>query len=128
MEKNDIVNELVNDVIHKLEKMETFTLEQAPDLCKEILLEEKTNEENIIIFNGFLLLSFIAALVGAIVGYNVASDGRGWQLVFGALMVILPTAIMVASLFALEAVLDLRVLKVAPKPLILRKLREFISG
>ena len=128
MEKNDIVNELVNDVIHKLEKMETFTLEQAPDLCKEILLEEKANEENIIIFNVFLLFSFIAAFVGVTIGYSVASDGRGWQAMFGVFMVILPILIMIASLFILEAVLDLRVLKVAPKPLILRKLREFISG
>ena len=126
--KNDIVNELINDVIYKLEKMETFTLEQAPDLCKEIVLEEKTKLENWVIISSFLLFLFIAALVGAIVGYNVARDGRGWQLVFGAFMIILPIASVAASMATLEAALKLRVLKAAPKPHILRTLREYIVG
>ena len=129
MERNrGVVNRLADSLIDQLEKMETFTLEQAPDLCKEIVLEEKTKLENWVIISSFLLFLFIAALVGAIVGYNVARDGRGWQLVFGAFMIILPIASVAASMATLEAALKLRVLKAAPKPHILRTLREYIVG
>ena len=114
--KKDLVNELIGATIDRLEKMEAFTLEQAPDLCKEIVLEEKTKLENSIIMSSVLTSGLIIGLVCTLAGIGEDTLRHILTSVFGV-------AILVTGSIALELALSLRVLKIAPKAFILQKLR-----
>ena len=117
MEKNkDLVNELIGATIDRLEKIESFTLEQAPDLCKEIVLAEKVSIENSIIVASIASFLFIMAAVGCLVGVDEVAPRY--------ILTFFPATIALVSIGqTLECALSLRVLKAAPKALILQKLR-----
>jgi len=114
--KKDLVNELIAATIDRLEKMEAFTLEQAPDLCKEIVLAEKVSIENSVIVCSVFTSVFIIGLVSSLVGIDEIHLRYLLTSVFSV-------AILIAGSIALELALSLRVLKVAPKAFILQKLR-----
>lgn len=111
------LDKAVNGLISRLEKAEKFVLDQAPDICKEIVAEKKALAIYAIFNLGFFaFLSSMIALSGAV----FINDGAGKfviGLVFGVVAVVL-------SACSIEAGQDLISLKKAPKLTILRTLRN----
>ena len=114
--KEDLVNELIGATIDRLEKIESFTLEQAPDLCKEIVLAEKVRIENLIIMASIPTLPLIMGAAGCLVGV----DDIHARYLLVSLCGILA---LLSGGMTIEYALSLRVLKAAPKAFILQKLR-----
>ena len=123
--KRDLINEVIQGTINRLEKLENFTLEQAPDLCREIVLEEKTKEENEIIVSILGTLAAVCFLCGAI--YTVSISNGALQSLGIVMAIICSVLTPISAGFALVGILNLRVIKVAPKPLILRKLKWMLG-
>ncbi len=122
--KEDLINDLIKGTIERLNKLEVFTLEQAPDLCKEILAEEKTKVENSIIMSLLGVFFSISIFISACSAVYYTEDGAAFLAFVLAAFSLLFT--MVTSSCVLSEVLNLRVLKAAPKPLILRELRRYL--
>ena len=117
MERNrGVVNRLADSLIDKLEKMETFTLEQAPDLCKEIVLAEKGRLENSLILSSVFAFLSITGLVSTLVFFDESLFRTTLAVIYGII-------ILDKSISTLKYILSLRILKIAPKAFILHKLK-----
>lgn len=121
------VDQLLNGLVGRLEKLEKITIEQFPEICKEIIAERKTELENKSILAGtFLIIMLLVRIASVIVIHNhdymhVASI---FSMIFGGISVIL-FFITLAELLA--SFLNLRTLNSAPKLYVLRQLKYMVS-
>jgi len=131
--KNESVyNKLILGVVERLEKIEDFTLEQAPDVCKELIeyeVRECKDEALVDTISSFILLT-ATSIIGYIIIYGIDRSDTN-----GAMATFFLSSLVIAGLGLFSAMLDsaltnfLKAKRLAktPKYLILRKLRNLIG-
>ena len=126
----DIAKQIIESTLERLDKLEEFTLEHAPDLCKELIAERETRLktdmlESIVIggacliATGFLIYLLVFAKLPY--DYRVAVQAISALVLFFSL-----SGAVTAMVSLLSTIGDLRVLKAAPKVFVLRELRKFL--
>lgn len=109
----------VDAIVTRLEKAEEFALEQAPEVCKEVVREKLVLG---IFHSGISLTLTIAAarlslyLISCMEGRNSFDYGMGAGLIGGVALV--------GAIFTTAGLSELISLKTAPKLTILRELRD----
>jgi hypothetical protein len=125
----DIAKKIIESTLEKLEKLEEFTLDQAPEICKELIAEREARIkqdilESIVIGGACLIAMAVTAylLVFAKLPYD-------YEVATKAISVVLLFISFCVWVFAigcfLTAIGNSRVLKAAPKVFVLRELRCF---
>ena len=126
----DIAKQIIESTLEKLDKLEEFTLEHAPDLCKELIAEREARIkqdmlEAIIIGVACLIVTaflvYLLLFVKIDYDYRVTTQAISIVVLFFSFLGLL-TAI---GCF-ISAVGNSRILKAAPKVFILRELRDFL--
>ncbi len=118
--KESQLNKAYKAIISRLEKTEKFVIEQAPEVCKQMIKEQEIESKTALIqssFAGFfMLLSF------AFFWYKGYTCGDGWwaAFTFNALSLAIPFGI------GTEAIKELYQLKVCPKLFLLREFKNLI--
>jgi len=121
------VDAMIEGMLDRLEKIEKFTVDQLPDLCKEILAERRVEIENNII-----VMAVISAIVlPVVITLIVMTFTQSWEQVrnltgIGALLLGMFNVTALADI--LHSFLKLRALKVAPKLFIVSRLHKMIAG
>ena len=119
----------VNAIVTRLEKAENFVLEQAPDVCKEVIAEKKALGQLTIGVSIFIIMLLIT--LGLIANHNIdhtyslGSNENCGPMVLIGLSVML---IVVCLGFIIDTSVRLISLKVAPKLNILRELKSLVEG
>ena len=126
----DIAKQIIESTLERLDKLEEFTLEHAPDLCKELIAEREARIkqdmlEAIIIGVACLIVTaflvYLLLFVKIDYDYRVTTQAISIVVLFFSFLGLL-TAI---GCF-ISAVGNSRILKAAPKVFILRELRDFL--
>ncbi len=128
-DKKDTIKELLNDsiseIIIRLKKVENFTLEHAPDVCKEIIAQKILQEKH----QGIINLLIVGLMIVLIAGFTIAMTAIAAQwayITFGIGIAIAGIACMVGGFESLTNFLNMKEIEVAPKLEILRSLRRLI--
>lgn len=125
-ETQNKIDKILNGLIQRLDKMEKFTLEQLPDVCKEILELKKVQIINNIIQYMAGTLSILFFIVFCVImTFTYASENNIW-LCLMMTAIILGIPFLITSACLLENTLKLRELKAAPKLIILKELRRLL--
>ena len=124
--KNDNkLEKAVNAIVTRLEKAETFVLEQAPDVCKEVSAEKRALTAYCIAIctaasAGFIRLGFFLASFA-----EVSRHDDVWPYVTATLAGLLACILAVAALVEVSSFISL---KTAPKLTILRELKSLTES
>lgn len=127
MSKKDKLITVVNALVTRLEKAESFALEQAPDVCKEIIAEKTA----LCVYTvaGLGAISFLSLVLAILAwkllshessSYDPCSAASGWAFICSALSL----GFTIASA---NNAMELISLKTAPKLTILRELRRLVK-
>ena len=121
------VNNIYETLVTKLEKIENFTLEQAPEVCKEIIEAEKIETENYIISGAMGIVCSL--LVGTILFFihSIPEMDLPLHVVFGIADIFSAIAFFYGISEVVNNGLYLRVIKASPKLIILKKLKRLIN-
>lgn len=119
----------IEAVIERLEKMEEFTLEQAPEVCKEIVKKHQVKWENYSIKEGIFVLLGLLGTLGSGIGFYFANqqDSFCWQITTGVLCSTSFILLMSSLYDFIDSVLKLRELKVSPKVTIINELGKLLK-
>lgn len=127
---------LLQGIMDRMKKVENFTLDQAPDICKEIVAVEVTEAQNSVVLAALMaLLTGVATYLSlkyAITTPTEYSEYRGQSMTGPAIMCsfigVATSAIHVISMTsAITSALRLRAIKAGPKLLIIEKLSKLIK-
>lgn len=129
MEKK-VLNQAITAIVKRLEKTEKFVLDQAPDICKQMVKEDVTN--NVVNFiqqiGGVIVFSSLLAL--AVIHLNIPqpTEGRehdnfGWWCL--AILSSIPTAILIAC--AIDSLKEIYLTKTCTKLFLLREFKRLIK-
>ena len=126
MSKKDKLTTVVNALVTRLEKAESFALEQAPDVCKEIIAE-KTAILKFDILAQLALFVLLAAM--SILSAKLLPEAKSnWNpdpnWVFCAIFGAVFFAPLISAYYDLKSAISLRA---APKLTILRELRNLVK-
>lgn len=121
MEKQQVLNALLEETLSTVKQAKDFTIEQAPDLAKEVIAEAKA-QNYLALFLGLFLGGFgLYVFFTKPMVNKFETDGTLWT---GLVIVLL----LMANIISLIALSDLISLKTAPKTYVLRKLAKTIKG
>lgn len=119
-------------LIDRIEKVENFTLEHAPDICKEIVKHRIVTLQNKLIVSGLVLfLSIIGLTVTGVLvnmGYNAERYSEAPYYISAVIIGALSAIGAIAGFFeSLENFLKLREIKVSEKLVVLKGLSDLIN-
>ena len=126
----DIAKKIIESTLERLDKLEDFTLEHAPDICKEFIAERETRLkqdrlEAIVICVACLIVT--ACLVYLLLFVKIPYNYRATTQAISAVVLFFSFLGMITAIGCfLTAVGNSRVLKAAPKVFVLRRLRDFL--
>ena len=111
--KTNKLEQAVDAIVKRLEKTEKFVVDQAPDICKEILLEKRVS-------NIYYLIVSFAAFLGFLGGsYFIENLQARIVMVFVSGMSLIFTLCIISELISILT---------APKLTILKELRKLYRG
>lgn len=119
------IDVLLSGLVDRLEKIENIAIEQFPDFCKELVAEHRVDIENGAIASGLASVLLIAVdICLALYSFDPEhGDARAISGIF--FLLFLAGSICGVSQFVCY-LLELRVLKVAPRVYVLDRLRKMI--
>lgn len=124
-----LLDNLVKGAIERLEKIENFTLEQAPDVAKQVVEEAVLQQKQRLTM---AIVGIVTSLILVAVCYfsmmkgNASNDGVGWY-TLSVLTGIITFALGGCSIETLsEAYWKMQIIKATPKLMILRELKGMI--
>jgi hypothetical protein len=131
----DKLDNIYNTLIDRIEKVEVFTLEQAPDICKEIVAARLVDLQNqMIIAIPSILIGMLLLSVGAYCGYagltqDISKELMVILLTLGAVLgsVLGTIALICGSSSFLENLLEIREVKVSKKLTVLKGIRRLMK-
>lgn len=133
---NSTFDSALEGVLDAAKEVKDFTVEQAGDLAKEVVMEQKTILENVVILNvliaGGSLLMFYS-LLALLQNYTTIITGYDEivKIVLGvATFVMGATSGIYFAKYMIQATksgLELRVLKAAPKFFLIKKVKEYLN-
>lgn len=130
MKKQNEFNKAIRAVIERVKKLETFTVSQLPDLCKEILLRAKVVNGVIALFSFIVLVLSIVRLVqtnDSSVACEVAHGGSSLCEYYGS-WISYGVLALTSFIGLFSSSIDLLSVIVAPKLTILENLASLIKG
>ena len=120
-----MLNSAITSLIKRLEKAEAFVLEQAPEICKEIVIEGNLDARTNLTKAGLLfVVSLAATITFAIISYNTKAECSFFT---GAASLGSLATVMCASEAIIGEVNMLLTIKRCPKLYLLRELRKLIK-
>ena len=127
--KNKVLDKLLNELVATVQNTKNFVIEQAPDIAKEMIAEEKIINSIIFAISAFaLLLSLIGFAFGLF-----GPEPKNWndfsmlalsRVIFGTISII-SGAVSIGTLY--DSTIKLLCLKVAPKVFLLTKLSKLVK-
>jgi len=110
----------------KVEKMENFTIEQAPDVCREIVEVEVVRLQNEAIKG---IVSFVFSLIALVsIAFLVHGvDNPGVQAIAAAIFVASLIFLVSGSFLALDSILKMREVLAGKKLAVLKGLRKLMN-
>lgn len=132
MKNNEkVLNTALKGLVSRLEKTEKFVLEQAPDICKQMVQESKQNSYINLFTNGlFMLISIVASVIFSHMAYvsfndfHSSSDGTAGRTI---LAIISLAATIGTSCDVTSSLKWLLFLKNCPKLFLLREFRDLLK-
>lgn len=124
------VDDLLNGLVGRLEKLEKVTVEQFPEVCKEIVNERKVDLQNKSIVNAIGSFLSLLVLMVSIFLINMGMTDRHHEGLgfFGTILAFFSAIGIIAFIVDLTTtLLELRVLKIAPKVYVLKQLRKLVK-
>ena len=128
----DIARQIIESTLERLDKLEDFTIEHAPEICKELIAEREAriNQDMFeAIAIGVPCLIVTAFLVYLLLFVKIDYD---YRVTTQAISIVVLFFSFVGTLAAIgcfiTAVGNSRVLKAAPKVFVLRELRNFLRS
>jgi len=124
------LNGILGGLLTRLEKVENFTLEQAPDVCKEIVASKIVCHENKAIEGavGFVLGFFISVAGVIAINYGIKdSVNTDLYCIFGVVASFVGFLMLLCNgSIVLSNILAMRDIKAAPKLTVLRGLKRLV--
>lgn len=121
------IDSLLSGLVDRLEKIEKVTVEQFPEVCKEIITERKVEIENSAIQMGMIAL-VLTAITLPLVHFSLdkeLGDGR----ILTSIGALIAGGVNIAYYTDLVgSLLELRKLKAAPRVYVLKQLRKMIGS
>ena len=127
--KNDVLNNLLNELIVTVKDAKNFAVDQAPDIAKEMISEEKVVQSVSLAMGSFTLLASLGLGLFALLGpdpknwndFSVLALGRCSSGLFCIIGLLFSTHTVY------ESSIKLLRLKVAPKVFLLNKLSRLVK-
>lgn len=123
------LNSALKGLIDRLEKTEKFALDQAPDICKQMIRADL--QENYI-YGAFAVLVFIASIVGIVYSAHVGilsetmhGDTEPTRYLF--LLLTCSISAIVSAIGSLEYVNNLLYISNCPKLFLLREFKRLVK-
>lgn len=114
------LNKAIDIIISRLEKTEKFVLEQAPQVCKEILAEKLALLKFSLIVSSLITSLFITGIFVSL--HQVKADWNNSMIYF--LVGILSLLTIIPLVFLVAAISEAISLKTAPKLTLLREFKR----
>lgn len=129
------LNNIYSTLIDRIEKVENFTLEHAPDVCKELVARKTTNYQNQAIRDGLASITALGIALSCyfllIYGIELKASGQYSNEIVCILssigLVLAFMATVINAHCTLSSLLELREIKVSQKLIVLEGLKRLIK-
>lgn len=127
MKKEQVIANAYESLIKRLESTEKFVVEQAPDVCKEIIKEKLLDETiNVLTYSFGLIVGIIITFIG--IHYSLDTVNPNYiRFPLGFVSFVSICSIFPTSGSLIDSINRLLIIKMCPKLTLIRQLKRLIQ-